>query len=340
MSKKKLPLPTGPIPPAGPTCHLYGRVSAEDQLLGLSLEKQVFEGWRFYDYKLAPEGVARGEAFQERAVSAFKIDFLKRPEGSRLNLVLRPGDHVVILRFDRAFRSVLDFLNLWKSWETRGIILHVLDQPMFDMSTAQGVANAQMMCVFAEHESRMKSQRMREMRHYERMRGMPWIQQRYNRIWDFPGIKIKKTTKGESYPDYEPNSFAVYRYMLQLMHTGQYSWDQVRELCEKRMCELLGVTYMESAFHKRRWATESAMHHYYARRKEFIPMYERMGLDFPEGMLQMPDRYSHFDRKRTKRLKDMEQRLPSYLRNGSKTMPLGPLGSQDETEHRTPVSES
>jgi DNA invertase Pin-like site-specific DNA recombinase len=316
MAKKKLPLSTAPILPAGPVCHLYGRVSAEDQLLGMSLEKQVFEGWRFYDYKLEPQGVARGEAFQERAVSAYKVDFLKRPEGMRLNLVLRPGDHVVILRFDRAFRNVLDFLNVWKSWDIRDIILHVLDQPMFDMSTAQGVANAQMMAVFAEHESRMKSQRLREMAHFNRMQGFPAIKVRKGRAWDFPGIKMRQTAKGKSFPEFEPKSFATYRYMLQIMAKGEYTWDELCEHCEKYMCEQVGVPYMQSAFHQRRWITVSSMHHYYMRRKELIPMYERMGLDFPEGLLEMPERYNYFDRKRAKVLHDMDRRLPSYLRNG------------------------
>jgi len=55
---------------------------------------------------------------------------------------------------------MLDFVNTFRLLETRGIILHILDAPG-DPATANGRAMLQMLCVFAEWESRVKSERVK-----------------------------------------------------------------------------------------------------------------------------------------------------------------------------------
>jgi len=44
-------------------------------------------------------------------------------QGRQIVTVAKPGDHVVVTRFDRCFRSMRDFVNTFRLLETRGIIL-------------------------------------------------------------------------------------------------------------------------------------------------------------------------------------------------------------------------
>lgn len=152
-----------------PKCHIYIRVSHSDQLEGVSMERQAHDGWQFYERMIAPLGVERGEVFEEKAVSAFKVPFMERPEGKRLNLALQPGDHIVFLRLDRAFRRLRDMANTCPIWLDRGVNVHFIS-PNINLSTAQGKLVAHVIAAVVEWESAMKSERLREAAAYKRMR--------------------------------------------------------------------------------------------------------------------------------------------------------------------------
>lgn len=133
------------------------------------MERQAHDGWAFYERVIAPLGVVRGEVFEERAVSAFKVPFMERPEGKRLNLALKPGDHVVFLRLDRAFRRLRDMANTCPIWLDRGVNVHFIS-PNINLSTAQGKLVAHVIAAVVEWESAMKSERLREAAAYRRMK--------------------------------------------------------------------------------------------------------------------------------------------------------------------------
>ena len=144
-----------------PKAYGYIRVSGEEQAeTGLSLEAQEQTARGFWQRTLKETDVEWGTLWADEAVSAFKKPFLRRPSGKKFVTVAEPGDHIIVTRFDRCFRSMLDFVNTFKLLETRGIILHVLDAPG-DPNTANGRAMLQMLCVFAEWESRVKGERVK-----------------------------------------------------------------------------------------------------------------------------------------------------------------------------------
>ena len=136
-------------------------VSRDEQVeSGLSLETQERIAHGFWQRNLKAQGLDWGGLWADEAVSAFKRPLLRRANGQKFVTVAKPGDHIVVTRFDRCFRSMLDFVNTFRLLETRGIILHILDAPG-DPATANGRAMLQMLCVFAEWESRVKSERVK-----------------------------------------------------------------------------------------------------------------------------------------------------------------------------------
>jgi len=139
----------------------YIRVSKEEQAeSGLSLEAQEQTARGFWERSLKPKGLEWGGFWADEAVSAFSRPLLRRPNGQKFVTVARPGDHIVVTRFDRCFRSMLDFVNTFRLLDTTGIVLHILDAPG-DPDTANGRAMLQMLCIFAEWESRVKSERVK-----------------------------------------------------------------------------------------------------------------------------------------------------------------------------------
>jgi len=139
----------------------YIRVSKEEQAeSGLSVEAQEQTARGFWERSLKAKGLEWGSFWADEGVSAFSRPLLRRPNGQKFVTVARPGDHIVVTRFDRCFRSMLDFVNTFRLLDTTGIVLHILDAPG-DPATANGRAMLQMLCVFAEWESRVKSERVK-----------------------------------------------------------------------------------------------------------------------------------------------------------------------------------
>ena len=139
----------------------YIRVSKEEQAeSGLSLEAQEQAARGFWERNLKGKGLEWAGFWADEAVSAFSRPLLRRPNGQKFVTVAGPGDHIVVTRFDRCFRSMLDFVNTFRLLDTQGIVLHILDAPG-DPNTANGRAMLQMLCIFAEWESRVKSERVK-----------------------------------------------------------------------------------------------------------------------------------------------------------------------------------
>jgi DNA invertase Pin-like site-specific DNA recombinase len=156
---------------------------------GLGIEAQVYsiqnwwryqrEGKNFPDHAWSPVGW-KGEKddgaetddglFIDQSVSAFKTRLVKRQAGIRLEDCLWPEDLVVFARLDRAFRGVADFAVTVDRWLKRGILVQFIT-PQVDLTSAPGRAFAQIAAVFAELESALKSERLREAQARGRERG-------------------------------------------------------------------------------------------------------------------------------------------------------------------------
>lgn len=164
-----------------PNAYGYCRVSHEDSTesgLGIDAQKYAISQWWQYQRTLVPfQGVEWGSEgwqgekdvgtantsglFIDQSVSAFKHRLVKRPAGGRLAAVLKPRDVVVFARLDRAFRNLADFAVSTERWIKQGVSC-VFISPSVDMTTAYGQAFAQIAAVFAQLESAIKSERLKE----------------------------------------------------------------------------------------------------------------------------------------------------------------------------------
>jgi DNA invertase Pin-like site-specific DNA recombinase len=157
----------------GPKPYAYIRVSHPEQVeSGLSLEAQEQDCQRYWARLLRPKQIAWAKLIADEAVSAFKRPLANRKGGRELLASVRRGDHVIMTRFDRAFRSMRDFLETYTLFEKTGITLHLMDAP-WDYSSANGRAMLQLMAVFAEWSSRIASERIKAAQAILRQQGRP-----------------------------------------------------------------------------------------------------------------------------------------------------------------------
>lgn len=137
-------------------------MSSEQQAdSGLSLSAQS-ERIRESAKRLAKQhGLAVGKIYRDPAVSASRFDFLARDGGRELNKALRKGDHVVIAKLDRAFRSQRDCVLTCESWMSRGVIVHMLDIGV-DTDTPLGRMLIGILSTIAQWEAARIGERIRE----------------------------------------------------------------------------------------------------------------------------------------------------------------------------------
>ena len=142
-----------------PVAYGYVRVSHDKQAeSGLGEEAQRQEILHYFEAKLKPQGAEWGQFFEDPAISAYKRNFVERPQARRLMRDVKPGDHLVISKSDRAFRNARDCLNTEDALSQMGITLHCLNIN-WDTSTPIGRAMRQMMAMVDELSSGMTSQR-------------------------------------------------------------------------------------------------------------------------------------------------------------------------------------
>lgn len=106
------------------------------------------------------------DALQRASVARIFIDHYSgtkasRPELDKMRQHLRPGDTVVITRLDRLGRSTKDLLNLVAEFQTLGVNLEALEQPI-NTSTPEGRLFFTMVAAFAEFEHDLIVARTRE----------------------------------------------------------------------------------------------------------------------------------------------------------------------------------
>ena len=95
-------------------------------LQATSTEIQREEIRRYFDYKLAPLGIEWVEPHVDAATSG-TVNFMDRDAGRKLDHLAERGDHIIVSKLDRGFRSARDFLTMHELWISRGVTLHMLD---------------------------------------------------------------------------------------------------------------------------------------------------------------------------------------------------------------------
>lgn len=150
-----------PTPPTEriPIAYGYGRVTSHRQKeSGLSLAEQRDRLERYYKFKLEPDGLRWGGSFIDGGISAYKKPLAQRKAGGELLARLKPGDHIIITRLDRAFRRVADASARFEQWRTQGLTVHVLDLGV-DTSTSTGRMLIHILASIAEFERELASER-------------------------------------------------------------------------------------------------------------------------------------------------------------------------------------
>lgn len=127
----------------------------------------------YYQRVLESTGVEWGKFYYDAAVSAGRTPFAERPEGRLLFHSVRPGDHVVMTRLDRCFRSVLDGVSVMQQLEQRGVFFHSLDYNI-DTRTPLGRYVRNILLAGAELERDLARERANETIAYLRKEGLQW----------------------------------------------------------------------------------------------------------------------------------------------------------------------
>ncbi len=181
------------------TVYGYVRVSSEQQAdSGLSLSAQS-ERIRDAAKRLAKQhGLVVGKIYRDPAVSASRFAFLARHGGCELNKALHKGDHVVIAKLDRAFRSQRDCVVTCEAWMSRGVVVHMLDIGV-DTDTPLGRMLIGILSTIAQWEAARIGERIRDANRSRRSQGKATNGQRIH------GYKI---CRGKLIPDKVERSIA------------------------------------------------------------------------------------------------------------------------------------
>lgn len=164
--------------------YFYSRVSSAQQYKShLSLETQAADCLRYYDYKLAPAGVlipGRDPKLcmfgDDRAISS-RVPILRREAAIAMDKRLKPGDHIVFPKIDRAWRSMRDAVLAIDYWRDRGIHVHFASENMCESNdpkwrTPMVKVMLYTMTMCAEMERDRISERMRDAYAAKRARGL------------------------------------------------------------------------------------------------------------------------------------------------------------------------
>lgn len=163
-----------PSPPKLGAIHIYNRLSLMDpKLIGLGMDVQRDANLsKARRLKAQFPTLKEPEVYEDESVSAYKVEFRKRPGASRLLANLKPGDHVIFYRADRAFRNTKQSCEFVDYCQSIGVTVHL---------TRDGVSSGdefgrmffKMLSMFAEIESAIKARRKHEINDYLRKHGRP-----------------------------------------------------------------------------------------------------------------------------------------------------------------------
>lgn len=135
----------------------YVRVSTSDQ----SVDSQMHAVRQHMIRLSESEPYRMRDIFSDPGESAFKVNLFDRTMGRQLRDMVKPGDHVVIFKTDRAFRSIKDMAFTLDYFRERDITLHfVLDR--FRTDNEVGRMMAACLSIAAQFESELTSAAVKE----------------------------------------------------------------------------------------------------------------------------------------------------------------------------------
>jgi len=208
----------------GGTVYGYIRCSHETSLESeLGLKAQA-SGVSSYIEKLckSDKNLKAGVTFRDEAVSAFSVHFKERPEGSKLMKLLKPGDHLVVYRLDRAWRSIQDAARMVDELTKNGIHVHLV---MDGVSTTDefGKLMFNTLAYVAWMESHLMSKKSLEVAQYLRKCGRPTNK-------DAPAGLKKRIIKGKKKLTLDMDAIAEHRMVYELFELLGLGADSLRDV--------------------------------------------------------------------------------------------------------------
>lgn len=194
----------------------YGRHSTHKQELTREVQEQRCRD--YYDRVLVPLGHQWAGFFYDSAVSAGRVPFAERPEGRIMFHSCQPGDHVIMTRLDRCFRSVLDGVSVMEQLERRGVFFHSLDYNI-DTSTPVGRYVRNILLAGAELERDLARERANETYAYLMGAGLP-----YTKLPPM-GWKIRRVGKSKEFRVYKKE-----RRFIELLAKGRRAGASLNQL--------------------------------------------------------------------------------------------------------------
>ncbi len=139
------------------------------------------------------------------AAQSGKIPWEERDAGKELFKQLRPGDHVILAKLDRAFRKLSDCVVVLEKFERLGIKLHIVNLlgGAIDLSSPMGRFLIHILAAFAELERAFISERTKDGIAKKKRKNVahsrfPGYGFRWKKVWlDGKQVKIKERDDDE-----------------------------------------------------------------------------------------------------------------------------------------------
>ena len=153
-----------------PLVFAYGRHSTRKQSLTKQTQHRLCR--EYWKRVLKPKGVGWHAFFYDAAVQGSKA-FSERTQGRQVYAGLRPGDHFVLAKLDRGFRSVVDGSATIDAMNRRGVVIHICDLNV-DTSTTMGKFFVNTLLAVAQLERDFASERTSDGIAYRKAMGLPY----------------------------------------------------------------------------------------------------------------------------------------------------------------------
>ena len=204
------------------TVHIYRRASTIKQEASPEVQREQLEAF------CNAQGWSNPRDYLDKATTS-KIPLSERAAGQELCNAIDRGDHVVITKIDRAFRSVREFLGVMEDWTRQGITLHIVNfmggHPI-DFGSPVGKLCVGMLALVAEFERDILRERTRETMRWARSQGGGGGQPRFG--FTHYRVEIDGKIKRRQKPDLEERK--QMREILRLRtEDPPWSWDEIRQ---------------------------------------------------------------------------------------------------------------
>lgn len=179
------------------------------------------------------------------------IPLIQRPAGRDLFRRLYRGDHIIVAKLDRIWRSVADGAIMLQWCEAKGVHLHILDLGI-DTTTPAGRMAAHMLMAVAQFERERTGERRIAANTQRRKEGKPW----FGRNCPPLGWRIVGRPPNRQFKPNHPER-ATLRRMLRMHESGLGYRRLERRLRELGRTNRQGRPWTRSGIRRALWAAKN-----------------------------------------------------------------------------------